>query len=140
MRVRSAVARKLDLFKTALAEIIQTVAAEKRLDLLSDYDGLVTSIGEFQILLKEPPGDCGDFFQLQSVKEENTSDIYRLDLQLLEKAAHFLEQLETLKQSPFERSDARSLDSRLREMITCFTERAISMKGCHQIEQTLSDS
>lgn len=129
-QLRTYIIRQLESFKTTLEEIIQAVAAEKRLDLLSDYEDIMKSIDSFKELLTEPPADCGDFFELENLPEEELAGIYLLDYQLLEKSALLQELLTGLKDNPLERNDARALDSRVREMITFFTERSISMKGC----------
>jgi len=128
--IRAYICRRLGTYKTTLEEIIQTVAAEKRLDLLSDYDGLIQDIEHFRERLDEPPEDCGDFFDLDFLPEDDISGIYLLDYQILEIIETFKEQLDGLKQNPLERNDSRTLDSRLREMISCFNERSICMKGC----------
>jgi hypothetical protein len=133
--LRAYIAHQLEGYKITLEEIIQAVAAEKRLDLLSDYDDLIQSIEEFKEQLEKPPEDCGEFFILEHLPEDELSEVYLLDSQLLEKGEHLKEQLLELKGNPLERNDARTLDSRLREMITCFNERSISMKGCRDGEE-----
>lgn len=134
--LRDYIIRQLETYTSTLEEIIQAVASEKRLDLLSDYDELIKDIEKFRQQLEEPPEDCGDFFQLETLPESELSSIYHLDSQLLEKAENIKNQLEEIKKNPLEKNDARNLNSRLREMITCFTERSISMKGCHDGEET----
>jgi hypothetical protein len=126
---REFMVEKMSRVKDQIQDLIKSVAREKRLDLLTDYDEVMRGLEKFANEVRYADRGYSGFFDLVKISRDQLDEIYQFDFDMVERVFEFMETFKKLSANPLDKTELRFLKKKLDHMELNFRERNDILKG-----------